>query len=259
MRRILLSLLLICPALAIASEHPVELHQRLDLPQGPGQNVVALTLDACSGRFDADLVRFLIEHRIAATIFATRRWLERNPEATATLTAHPDLFDIEDHGANHVPAVIGVGRRVYGIAANPDLEHLRQEVLQGARAVEQATGSKPRWYRGATALYDPQAIGDIEAMGYRIAGFSLNADAGATLSASEVAARIRAARSGDILIAHLNRPRSATAEGLAQGLSELQARGYRFVLLRDESVVADPLPPRRPRHSAALLSPNTQA
>ena len=130
---------------------------------------------------------------------------------------------------------------------------------QGAQAVERATGSKPRWYRGATALYDPKALGDIEAMGYRIAGFSVNADAGATLSASGVAARIRAAMSGYILIAHVNRPRSATAEGLAQGLSELQARGYRFVLLRDQSVVADPIPPRRPRHSAPLLYPNAQA
>jgi len=259
MGRILLSLLLTCPALAIASEHPVELHQRLDLSEVPGQNVVALTLDACGGAFDADLVRFLIEHRIPATIFATRRWLERNAEATAILTANPDLFDIEDHGANHVPAVIGHGRRVYGIAGNADVEHLRQEVSQGAQAVEQATGSKPRWYRGATALYDPQAVGDIEAMGYRIAGFSVNADAGATLSASAVAARIRAARSGDILIAHMNRPRSATAEGLAQGLSELQARGYRFVLLRDQSVVADPIPPRRLRHVAPLLPPNAQA
>src|SRR5262249_59392039 len=127
MRRILLSLLLVCPALAFASEHPVELHQRLDLSKFPSQNIVALTLDACSGTFDADLVRFLIERRIPATIFATRRWLERNPEATAILTAHPDLFDLEDHGANHVPAVIGVGRRVYGIAGNPDVEHLRPE------------------------------------------------------------------------------------------------------------------------------------
>jgi peptidoglycan/xylan/chitin deacetylase (PgdA/CDA1 family) len=135
-RRILLPLLLIGPALAIASERPIELHQRLDLSEVPGQNVVALTLDACGGAFDADLVRFLIERRIPATIFATRRWLERNPEATAILTAHPDLFDIEDHGANHVPAVIGVGRRVYGIAGNADVEHLRQEVSQGAQAVE---------------------------------------------------------------------------------------------------------------------------
>jgi len=247
MRRILVSLLLLCPALAVGSERPVELHQRLDLAEVPGQNVVALTLDACSGTFDADLVRFLIEHRIPATIFATRRWLERNPEGTAILTAHRDLFDIEDHGANHVPAVIGAGRRVYGIAGNPDVEHLRDEVSQGAQAIERATGAKPTWYRGATALYDPQAVGDIEAMGYRIAGFSLNADAGATLSASQIVARIRSARSGDILIAHMNRPRSETAEGLATGLSELQARGFRFVLLRDGNVVSYGVRPGRSR------------
>jgi peptidoglycan/xylan/chitin deacetylase (PgdA/CDA1 family) len=233
-----LALLLLWPALAWASSQPLELHQRLALSSVPGEKVVALTLDACSGTFDADLVRFLVEHRIPATIFATRRWLERNPQGTAILTRHPDLFDIEDHGANHVPAVIGAGRRVYGIAGNPDVEHLREEVSEGAQAIERATGSKPRWYRGATALYDPQAIGDIEAMGYRIAGFSLNADAGATLSRPEIVARIRAARSGDILIAHMNKPRSDTAEGLAEGLSELLAKGFRFVLLRDERVVS---------------------
>jgi peptidoglycan/xylan/chitin deacetylase (PgdA/CDA1 family) len=236
MWRIFPFLLSLAPVLAQASEHPLELHQRLW--STPGENVVALTLDACGGAFDAGLVRFLVEHRIPATVFATRKWLERNPEGTAILKQHADLFDIEDHGANHVPAVIGAGRRVYGIAGNPDVEHLREEVSQGAEAIEAATGSKPRWYRGATAFYDPQAIADIEAMGYRIAGFSLNADAGATLKKAEIVARIRAARTGDILIAHMNRPRSDTAEGLAEGLTELQAKGFRFVLLRDETVVS---------------------
>ena len=200
--------------------------------------MVALTLDACGGAFDADLVRFLVEHRIPATIFATKLWLDRNPEGVAILKRHAELFDIEDHGAKHVPAVIGAGRRVYGIAGNPDVEHLREEVLQGAKAIEQATGTKPLWYRGATALYDPLAILDIEAMGYRIAGFSLNADAGATLSKSEIVARIRAAKSGDILIAHMNKPRSDTAEGLAEGLSGLLAKGFRFIRLRDAAVVS---------------------
>jgi len=238
MRRILAFLLGLWPVLTIASVHPVELHQRLALSGAPGENVVALTLDACDGAFDAGVVRFLVERRIPATVFATRKWLERNPEGTAILKRHADLFDIEDHGANHVPAVIGEGRRVYGISGNPDVEHLREEVSQGAEAIEEATGLKPRWYRGATALYDPQAIEDIEAMGYRIAGFSLNVDAGATLSKAEIVARIRMARNGDILIAHMNKPRSDTAEGLAEGLKELQAKGFRFVLLRDETVVS---------------------
>jgi hypothetical protein len=45
------------------------------------------------------------------------------------LKAHPELFDIEDHGANHMPAVIGLGRRVYGISGEPDIAHLEREVL----------------------------------------------------------------------------------------------------------------------------------
>ena len=250
MWRVFLSLLFLSAALAQASEHPLELHQRLAVSSTLGENVVALTLDACGGAFDGDLMRFLVEHRIPATVFATRKWLERNPEGTAMLKQHADLFDIEDHGANHVPAVIGAGRRVYGIAGSPDVEHLREEVALGAEAIEQATGSWPRWYRGATAFYDPQAIENIEAMGYRIAGFSLNADAGATLSKAEIVARIRAARNGDILIAHMNRPRSDTAEGLAEGLEELQARGFRFVLLRDETVVSSG---GRSRRSASVI------
>ena len=36
------------------------------------------------------------------------------------LRQYPQLFEIEDHGANHVPAVIGTGRSVYGIAGNAD-------------------------------------------------------------------------------------------------------------------------------------------
>ncbi len=69
--------------------------------------VAALTLDACDGGFDADLIGFLIGNRIVATIFATKKWLDRNSAAVELLKAHSDLFDIENHGANHVPAVIG--------------------------------------------------------------------------------------------------------------------------------------------------------
>ncbi len=71
----------------------------------------------------------------------------------------------------------------------------------------------------------------IQAMGYRIAGFSLNADAGATLPQAAIVSRLRAVQPGDVVIAHLNKPRGATAEALAAVLPELQARGYRFVTL----------------------------
>jgi peptidoglycan/xylan/chitin deacetylase (PgdA/CDA1 family) len=220
---------------ARASSRPVEVHQLLALPQ-PETKVAALTLDACGGGYDAKLIRFLVEERIPATVFATRKWIARNDEGMAMLRSHPELFDIEDHGANHVPAVIGLGRRVYGIAGNLDVAHLVSEVRGGAAAVETATGIAPHWYRGATAEYDPQALRVIVATGYKVAGFSINADAGATLKRDAIAARLNAVGPGDIILAHMNKPGSETAEGLASGLKSLLARGFHFVTLREMDV-----------------------
>ena len=237
MRRIAILLVLawLAPFGARASSRPVEVHQWLELLQ-PETKVAALTLDACGGGYDAKLIRFLVEERIPATVFATRKWIARNAEGVAMLRSHPELFDIEDHGANHVPAVIGLGRRVYGIVGNLDVAHLVSEVRRGAAAVETATGIAPHWYRGATAEYDPQALRVIVAMGYKVAGFSINADAGATLKRDAIAARLNAVGPGDIIIAHMNKPGSDTAEGLASGLKSLLARGFRFVTLREMEV-----------------------
>ena len=237
MRRvsILLVLVLLVPFAARASSRPIEVHQLLALPK-PGTKIAALTLDACGGGYDAKLIRFLTEERIPTTVFVTRRWIERNAEGVTMLRSHPELFDIEDHGANHVPAVIGLGHRVYGIAGNPDVAHLESEVRDGAAAVEAVTGNAPHWYRGATAEYDPQALQVIVAMGYKVAGFSVNADAGATLRRETIVARLNAVRSGDIIVAHMNKPASETADGLSSGLKSLLARGFHFVTLSEMDV-----------------------
>jgi peptidoglycan/xylan/chitin deacetylase (PgdA/CDA1 family) len=239
--RTLLAAGLLAPALALAAMRPTEVRQVLDVPADA--RAVALTLDACSGAFDADLVRFLALYRIPATIFVTKRWIARNPTGVAMLRANPDLFQIENHGARHVPAVIGPGRQVYGIEGVPDLAHLDREINQGAEAIEKLTGTPPRWYRGATAEYDPEALERIAALGFKVAGFSINADDGASLPREAIVARLKRVRNGDIIIAHLNKPDSDTAEALAAGLKDLLERGYRFVKLSDTAVRA--VTPRR--------------
>lgn len=213
----------------------MEVHQTL-ITENAQDKIVALTLDACGGSFDADIIQYLTAQKIPATIFVTQRWLNKNPIAFAELKSRSDLFDIEDHGARHVPAVVGPGRQVYGIAGSPDMEHLKQEVAGGADAIEKLGGAKPRWYRGATAEYDRDAIDTIKSMGYKIAGFSVNADAGATLSRSSIVKRLKAVKNGDIIIAHMNKPRSDSAEGLSDGLSWLTARGFRFIKLNQANV-----------------------
>jgi peptidoglycan/xylan/chitin deacetylase (PgdA/CDA1 family) len=173
----------------------------------------------------------LILHHIPATIFATKKWLDENPFGVSVIKAHLDLFDVEDHGENHIPAVIGAGRKVYGIPGEPDLIHLRREVLLGARAIQKATGIAPHWYRDATAEYDPQAILEIEKLGYKIAGFSVNADSGATLKKIAIEKKLENVKAGDVIIAHMNKPASDTAEGLSVGLAYLLGEGFVFVRL----------------------------
>ena len=233
-------LVALLPTAAIAEPAPIEVHQVLAKTGSGNVSVAALTLDACDGGFDADLIGFLIENRIAATIFATKKWLDRNPAAVALLKAHSDLFDVENHGANHIPAVIGRNREVYGIPGESDVAHLKREVMRGGAAISAATGTPPHWYRGATGEYDPEAITVIEAMGYKVAGFSVNADDGATLSRRRVIARLKKVKDGDIILAHLNKPDSDTAEGLIEGLKQLRDRGFRFVKLSEAEVVPAP-------------------
>ena len=233
----LAGLLSAMPAPVFADTPLTEIHDRIAQTEPAANNRVALTLDACGGAFDSDLIRFLIRNRIPATLFATKKWLDKNPMGVAMLKANLDLFDIEDHGENHIPAVIGVGKKVYGIAGEPDVLHLRKEVLAGASAIEQATGVPARWYRGATAEYDQQASDEIRNMGFKIAGFSVNADAGATLKKPQIIERLRHVHGGDVIIAHMNKPASDTAEGLTVGLAELRQRGFVFVRLDEVDLI----------------------
>lgn len=241
---ILLVALTLSAPCAAADQPPVEVHDQIVAGTGPNKGV-ALTLDACGGKYDGDLIEFLIKSRIPATIFATKKWLNRNPLGLAVINAHLDLFDVEDHGEKHIPAIIGKDRTVYGLPGEPDVVHLRREVVEGAHAVEKATGVAPHWYRGATGEYDAQSIREIEKLGYKIAGFSVNADNGATLKKLSIEKRLARVKAGDVIIAHMNKPASDSAEGLAAGLAYLLKSGFVFVRLDQVDLKELPERPER--------------
>lgn len=199
-------------------------------PAGPAS--VALTLDACSGRADLRVLGGLIRLGLPATIFVTARWLHANPEIVVLLRERSDLFTLQNHGARHVPAVLG-GGRIYGIPVAGTIEAVQAEAEGGAEAIRAIGAPPPTWFRGATALYSPAALVAIRAMGFRVAGFSLNGDEGAALPAARVAARIAAARDGDVVIAHTNHPERPSGPGVVEGVARLADRGVRLVRLDD--------------------------
>jgi peptidoglycan/xylan/chitin deacetylase (PgdA/CDA1 family) len=218
-------------AVGRAAERDVPVEPSIRLADTPAdQRVVAMTFDCCPGAFDARIATVLITQRIPATIFVTALWMRRNPEGLALLLAHPELFAIENHGELHIPPVLG-DRTIFGIRAAGDLPAIRREIEGGAQAIRTATGAAPRWYRAATGFYTPSVIPEIQSMGFAIAGYSLSADLGASLPAARVVARLQNARSGDVIVAHLNQPRRPSGQGVVEGLQELQRQGTNFVRL----------------------------
>jgi peptidoglycan/xylan/chitin deacetylase (PgdA/CDA1 family) len=236
----LIALALWAPLAVLAQGLVEPLHRLAPLAVQVGEPLpaprVALTLDACGGAFDARLIDLLLQHRVPATLFVTRRWLTQNPAGAALLRGHPDLFEIEDHGNAHLPSTLSPGRRVYGLAGTGSATRLQEEVQVGAQAIQALTGRQPRHYRGATAKYEPAALAAIEGMGYRVTGFSVNADAGATLPKAAIVSRLNKLVANDVIIAHMNKPASATSAAFAEALPGLLARGFRFVKLSEASL-----------------------
>jgi len=208
---------------------------RLDLSEENADSsslVLALTLDACGGDYDAELVAFLQEKNIPATLFVTSLWLKRHQDTLRELAADP-LFEIAAHGERHRPCSID-GKSIYGIRGTATMQELVSEVLLNAREITELTGKTPLWFRSGTAYYDELAAEVIQDLGMGIAGYSIAGDEGATLPATRVTRKTLQAKNGDILLLHMNKPRSGTREGLMQALPVLQKRGAQFVRLSDK-------------------------
>ena len=58
-------------------------------------------------------------------------------------------------------------------------------------------------------------------------------DAGGTFSAAQVTQAMLGSTPGSIILAHMNRPDSGTAEGVGAALPALSQRGFRFVRLSE--------------------------
>lgn len=204
----------------------------LDYPAGEKQ--IALTLDACGSTgdsYDRELIDFLVAERIAVTLFINSRWIDKNPVAFKSLASNP-LFDIQNHGLNHLPASVN-GRSVYGLTGTANITELVEEVAVSQRKITELTGRAPTYYRSGTAYYDEVAVKVVYRLGEKVAGFSVLGDAGTTYSAEQIEQTLALVQPNDIIIAHMNHPERQTADGLIPALTRLKSQGFNFVTLHD--------------------------
>ncbi|WP_255771135.1 polysaccharide deacetylase family protein [Pseudarthrobacter sulfonivorans] len=194
---------------------------------------IALTLDACGGPggtgCDQQLLGTLRKLNVPATLFLNERWIQANPALTAELARDP-LFELANHGFLHRPLSVN-GKSAYGIAGTTDIGQVYDEVMGNQAILQDVTGHVPGFFRPGTAHCDDVAAAIARRLGVVPVSFSINGDGGATFAPATVAAEVGKARSGDIVIAHVNKPGSGTAAGLAQALPRLLGQGATFAKL----------------------------
>ena len=197
---------------------------------------LALTFDACGGsvrssQYDADLIEFLIQNHIPATLFINARWIDTNPDIFMKLSTNP-LFEIANHGTAHKPLSVE-GKSIYNIHGTESADEVMSEIEGNNNKIEKLTGKRPTFFRSGTAYYDENAVAIAHTLKMEIGGFSVLGDAGATFSAPKVAGQLTSAHSGDIILLHMNHPESGTREGIIEGVNMLLKEGFTFVRLSD--------------------------
>ncbi len=197
--------------------------------------ILALTFDACGGKHgsqvDIDLLTYLIEEKIPATLFINGRWMDANQEFFLELSKIP-FFDLQNHGMDHKPLSTS-GESIYGITGTKDLEEALHEVLKQQENMEKLIHKAPGLFRSGTAYYDDVALEVLDELDIKAVNFSILGDAGATYTVDEMVSSAMKAKPGDILLYHMNHPEKSVAEGIKRIIPLLKGKGYGFVKLSD--------------------------
>ena len=195
------------------------------------KKIIAFTFDACSGKYDRELIDFLIKNKIKATLFISGRWIDKNKKILKYLS-QIKYFEIENHGLTHRPLSIDC-KSAYGIRGTCSKQEIIDEVIKNERKIYKITKIKTKFFRAGTAHYDSEAINIVKKLGYKIIGFNVNADFGATASIQTIYKQLINAKPGSIVIAHMNHPERNTFEGFKAAIIELKKRGFKFVKLEE--------------------------
>jgi peptidoglycan/xylan/chitin deacetylase (PgdA/CDA1 family) len=189
--------------------------------------VVALTFDACEAgepvAFDRAILDYLVSRTIPFTVFASGKFVQTNLADVQTL-AKFDFVDIENHSWNHPNTMNHFSP-----------EAVLDQVGRAHDAIASATGRSPQFFRFPAGNYNEPGLRAVESLGYHIVHWRwATGDPDPHESANALFNRtMKNVEPGDILIFHINGRGVHTAEALPRIVEQLEADGYRFVLVSD--------------------------
>lgn len=210
-------------------DHPTEIELPALAPVEPiviehgsrSEKTIALTFDACStndpSSYDERITSVLIRTQTPATLFLGGKWMLEEPERTKELAANP-LFELGNHTFlhPHLPAVSD--------------ERIREELLSTQNIMDSLTGKRSSLFRPPYGEYDDRVVRIAASLGLKTVQFDLaSGDPDPAVSKDRLVSYVTSmARSGSIIVMHINRRGWHTAEALPEIISRLRQRGFVF-------------------------------
>ncbi len=198
------------------------------------ENIVALTLDACGGKndiYDDEMINWLKENRIKATLFVSGIWAKKN-RALLKRLAQNDLFKIENHGFLHKPASSN-GRRAYRIRGTRNLQELYKEVIENKKLIKGITGKATSFYRPGTGFLDNRALNLINQLDHEVVGYNIiSGDAEQPQNKAYILKMLHMTTKGSIIIIHMNHKNWLGFEALREWY-EKEGKQFKFIHLDD--------------------------
>jgi peptidoglycan/xylan/chitin deacetylase (PgdA/CDA1 family) len=174
----------------------------------PSCKAVALTFDLCPVRqgagYDAELVDYLIEHRIPATFFASGRWIGKHDAEMKKLLAVP-FFEMGTHG------------QVHAHLATLDEDHQRVEIINAVDLLKTRYGMAAPLFRPPYGEFNDLTVEVVKKLGLQFILWNVvSGDPDPSLSAGKMLAHLTGSiRDGGLIVFHANGKGKHTREVVA--------------------------------------------
>ena len=163
----------------------------------PSCQAVALTFDLCPVRqgtgYDADLIDYLIEHKIPATFFASGRWIDKHDGEIKKLLAVP-FFEMGTHG------------QVHAHLASLDEKAQRTEIITAVNRVKTRYGLTAPLFRPPYGEFNDLTIEVVRKLGLQLILWNVvSGDPDPSLPADKILTHLAAStRGGGMIVFHAN-------------------------------------------------------
>ena len=183
---------------------------------------IAITFDACPttlpDEYDEKVIDILLREKTPATLFLSGRWVEKNPEKVKFLAAQPQ-FEIANHAFWH-PHLL-----------EKDDDRILRELKRTQAIIKKMTGRTPHYFRPPYGEVDERVAAIAQKAGLTTIQYDIaSGDPDAGLSPQRIIRSIlRDAKSGSIIVFHMNRKGVHTAEVLPDIIDGLRKKGFTLV------------------------------